>query len=284
MYRLWRSRSYQNPLSNICGMCSGDSHKCDCAPPAKKKKSTKGAATSKQQPPVRRRQHHQRHLCQSARWTTNPSVGIWNKKKTATGLAGWAVPRKRCKAPAGTGQEADKMATFVREAGQGVEAYKSRLREADAWIVSLEEQLRELQQNGAALVPDVPVAAKVGRNNLDEIHRRYAKVLAEIAKKKCSLNNAYGLAGTARSTIRDFLSIAELKIVNEVTYNSIIERLAGPRTAVNQIEQECQIQLHGLLPVVKRLRTSKSLLPLAVDASFYSLTVLLRTTTHKRLL
>ena len=50
-------------------------------------------------------------------------------------------------------------------------------------------------------------------------------MLSTLNEKKCSLNNAYRLTGTARSTIRDFLGIAELKIVNEVTYQSTLERL-----------------------------------------------------------
>ena len=95
-------------------------------------------------------------------------------------------------------------------------------------------------------------------------------VLAVITEQNCSLNNTYRVAGTARSTIRDFLGIAERKIANEVTYNSTIERLTDPRTAVKHIEQECRIQLGGMLPVVKRLRSSKSLLPLSVEDSFYS--------------
>ena len=51
-------------------------------------------------------------------------------------------------------------------------------------------------------------AAKVDRNDLTEIHCRYAAVLSIMNEKKCSLNNAYRLAGTARSTVRDFLGIA----------------------------------------------------------------------------
>lgn len=45
------------------------------------------------------------------------------------------------------------------------------------------------------------------------------------------------------------VGIAELKITNEVTYNSAIERLTDPKTAVKQIERECLIQLRGQLPV-----------------------------------
>ena len=111
---------------------------------------------------------------------------------------------------------------------------------------------------------------KVDRNDLAEIHRQYAAVLSTLNAKKCSLNNAYRLAGTARSTIRDFIGIAELKIVNEVTYQSTLERLGDPKLSVKGIEQECRRQLGGLLPLVKRLRTAKKLLPLALDDAFYS--------------
>ena len=78
-------------------------------------------------------------------------------------------------------------------------------------------------------------AAKVDRNDLAEIHRRYAAVLSTL-NEKCSLDNAYRIAGTARSTIRDFLGIAELKIVNEVTYCSTLERLGDPKLSVKRIE------------------------------------------------
>ena len=107
-------------------------------------------------------------------------------------------------------------------------------------------------------------------NDLTEIHRRYAAVLSIMNEKKCSLNNAYRLAGTARSTVRDFLGIAELRIVNEVTYESTLERLGDPKLSVKRIEQECRRQLGDLLPFVKRLRIAKRLLPMALDDAFYS--------------
>ena len=113
-------------------------------------------------------------------------------------------------------------------------------------------------------------AAKVDRNDLAEIHRRYATVLSSLNEKKCSLNNAYRLAGTARNTMRDFLGIAELKIVNEVTYRSTLERLGDPKLSVKRIELECRRQLGGLLPVVKRLCAAKNMLPLALEDAFYS--------------
>ena len=95
-------------------------------------------------------------------------------------------------------------------------------------------------------------------------------MLSTLNEKKCSLNNAYRLAGTACSTIRDFLGITDLKIVHEVTYQSTLERLGDPRLSVKWIEQECHRQLGGLLPVVKRLRVATKLLSLALEDTFYS--------------
>ena len=72
------------------------------------------------------------------------------------------------------------------------------------------------------------------------------------------------------STIRDFIEIEEVKIVNEVTYQSTLERLGDLKLSVKGIEQECRRQLGGLLPLVKRLRVAKKLLLLALDDAFYS--------------
>ena len=90
-------------------------------------------------------------------------------------------------------------------------------------------------------------------------------MLSTLKEKKCSLKNAYRPAGTAHSTIRDFLAIAELKIVNKVTYQSTLQRLGDQKLSVKRIKQECQRQLGGLLPVVKHLWVAKKLLPLALE-------------------
>ena len=119
---------------------------------------------------------------------------------------------------------------------------------------------------------------KVDRNDLVEIHQGYTVVLSTLNKKKCSLNNAYRLAGTACSAIRDFLGIAELKIVNQVTYQSTMERLRDTKLSVKRIKQECQRrQLAGLLPLVKCLCIAK-LVPLALEDAFYALRALLTKT------
>ena len=52
------------------------------------------------------------------------------------------------------------------------------------------------------------------QQSLSSIHSRYAKVLQVIDDNRCSMANAFRLAGCPRSTVRDFVSIAELKIVD----------------------------------------------------------------------
>ena len=93
-------------------------------------------------------------------------------------------------------QDADEMTDLVRHSEQRVAAYKEELREKDQRIKVLEQRPRAMQN-----------------------------CVVDLQEKKCSLNNAYGLAGTASSTIRDFLVIAELGSVNEVTFQSTLERL-----------------------------------------------------------
>lgn len=70
--------------------------------------------------------------------------------------------------------------------------------------------------------------------------------------------------------IWDFLGVVELRIVNEVTFPSTLERLGEPKLAVKTIEQECQKQLGGLLPILKWLCLTRKLLTLALDNAFYS--------------
>ena len=162
------------------------------------------------------------------------------------------------------------MADMVKENEQRLAAYTRQLKEKDDRIKALEQALQTLKNSSERSSANHEAAAKVDRNDPAEIHRRYAAVLSTLNEKKCSLNNAYRLAGTARSTIRDFIGIAEQKIVNEVTYQSTLERLGDPKLSVKGIEQQCRRQLGGLLPLVKRFRVAKKLLPLALHDAFYS--------------
>ena len=132
-------------------------------------------------------------------------------------------------------QQDAEMAGFVRSAEEKI----AIIQEAQQRIETLWQQLTELQsRETTSAQPDDITTVKVNRNDLGEIHRRYSAVLSIIRERKCSLNNTYRLAGTPRSTILDFLGIAELHIVNKQTYESIMELMSDPKLSVKAIKKE----------------------------------------------
>ena len=252
----------------MCGSCSGDSRKCDCEqPPAKKQKSKKGRrATEKEQPQVAagspEAEPNYKSICRQLQQKNQQLGKAYQDLKAQFDELEDQLAQAQ--------QDADEIADLVRQNELEMATYKDQMKSKDDRIKTLEQQLRTLQNSEPPAATNHQSAAKVDRNDLTEIHRRYAAVLSIMNEKKCSLNNAYRLAGTARSTVRDFLGIAELRIVNEVTYESTLERLGDPKLSVKRIEQECRRQLGDLLPFVKRLRIAKRLLPMALDDAFYS--------------
>jgi len=79
--------------------------------------------------------------------------------------------------------------------------------------------------------------------------------------------NAFRLAGCLRSTVRDFVAIAELKIVDHQEHDRVIRDHAG---SVKKLEATCRRRLRGYLPVMANLRREGKLLPLKFDEPFYT--------------
>ena len=125
------------------------------------------------------------------------------------------------------------MADLVRQSEERVAAHKEEIKEKGKWFKALEEQLRAMPNSDVPSSVNQEASAKADRNDLAEIHRRHAAVLSTLQEKKCSLNQAYRLAGTARSIIRDFLGIAKLRIMNEVRFQSTLlnGEARGPQTS-----------------------------------------------------
>ena len=93
------------------------------------------------------------------------------------------------------------MVDMVRENEQRIATYTEQLKEKDDRIKALEQELRTLNNSFGASSASHEAAVKVDRNDLAEIHRRYVAVLSTLNTKKCSLNNAYRLAGTHDKTL-----------------------------------------------------------------------------------
>ena len=72
---------------------------------------------------------------------------------------------------------------------------------------------------------------------------------------RCSMANAFRLAGCPRSTVRDFVAIAELKIVDHREHDRVIRDHAG---SVKELEAICRTRLGRYLPVLANLRREVS--------------------------
>ena len=57
--------------------------------------------------------------------------------------------------------------------------------------------------------------------DLSLIHAHYNSVLQVLIKENCSLMHAMESYGVARNTLRDFIGICELKIIDRRKYNTI---------------------------------------------------------------
>ena len=78
--------------------------------------------------------------------------------------------------------------------------------------------------------------------------------------------NAFRLAGCLRSTVRDFVAVAELKIMDHREHDRVIHDHAG---SVKELEATCRTRLQRYLPVTANLQREGKLLPLKFDKWFY---------------
>ena len=91
-------------------------------------------------------------------------------------------------------------------------------------------------------------------------------------KKKCSLAKAMTLCGVARNTLRDFIGLCEMKILDKSKYKSIIEEEKGRtgQPSVKAIEMRCRAALSEYKTQSRRYKEEGKLLPFYPTDSFYS--------------
>ena len=77
--------------------------------------------------------------------------------------------------------------------------------------------------------------------------------------------------GVARNTLRNFIGICELRIIDEKKYNTIItmERDRSGKPAVKTIEMRCRAALSEYKAQVKNYKKDGRLLPFFPSESFY---------------
>ena len=119
-----------------------------------------------------------------------------------------------------------------------------RLLQAKKLIADLKAEVQSLlsrndHQEPKQQTPQQQSEAELGHVNshsLSSIHSRYVKVLQVIHDNCCSMANAFRLAGCQRCTLRDFVVIAELKMVDHREHDRVIRDHAG---SVKEFEVTC---------------------------------------------
>lgn len=77
--------------------------------------------------------------------------------------------------------------------------------------------------------------------------------------------------GVARNTLRDFIGICELKIIDKKKYKTItaMERDRSGKPAVKTIEKRCRAPLNEYKAQAKKYKEDGRLLPFYPSESFY---------------
>ena len=108
--------------------------------------------------------------------------------------------------------------------------------------------------------------------NLDGIHERYEGVLEIFKKKNCSLVQAMRDFDVPRNTIRDYIGMCELKIIDLEKYHSVVqqERGAKGKAPIKNIESRCREALSGYRAQSNKLKEEGKLLPFYPNKNFFA--------------
>ena len=164
---------------------------------------------------------------------------------------------------------AQELADLVKTKHKVIEEPKNSLVEARNRVSAMEEEICSLQANRAEAEDEEhgeQITHCVSTYNLENIHERYTKVLGILNKEQCSMANAFQLARCPCSTIRDFVAIAKLKIIDAREHEHVTCEHAG---SVKQLELACRRCLRRYLPLLTTMQREGRLLPLTFDPRFY---------------
>ena len=108
--------------------------------------------------------------------------------------------------------------------------------------------------------------------NLAGVHARYMHVLSICKRQEDKpLAEALREAKVARNTIRDFLGLAELKILDERKYEDAIAgvRREVEKPSVKHFERACRLEVLKYFDELNEKKSKKTLLPFMTQKSFY---------------
>ena len=168
--------------------------------------------------------------------------------------------------------DAEELANLVRTKCEAIKTLEKRLVEAKKLIASLKQELQSARNSSSVTEPQHPDPPQqqstcVSSHSLSSIHSRYDKLLQTMKDNNCSMANAYRLSGCPRSTLQDFIAIAELKKVDSRVFEIALTSYQGE--SVRELEKMCRKSLGRYMLLMSTMRREGQLLPLKFDQRFY---------------
>ena len=109
-------------------------------------------------------------------------------------------------------KDAEQLANLVQTKSEAIKVLHTKLAQAKNTIADLKAEVETLRSNNEP--QQQQQSGPVSTHSLAAIHDRYQNVLRTISENGCSMANALRLTGCRRSTLRDFVALAELKLVD----------------------------------------------------------------------
>ena len=171
-------------------------------------------------------------------------------------------------------KEAEELANLVWNKDEVIKNLERHLLNAKRVIAELRAEMR--RRNQPAPQEDPPASQQQPQQTADihtstqslaNIHEQYDQVLQTMKENRCSMACAFRLAGCPRSTLRDFVAIAELKKVASMELDLVLRDQEVK--SVRDLEVVCRKRLRRYIPVMSNMRREGQLLPMKFEARFY---------------
>ena len=112
-------------------------------------------------------------------------------------------------------KDAEELANLVQIKSEAIKTLQTKLVDAKRTIAELKAKLKTLRQCTVDEPQQQPQQKDDTRTSTHSLATRYQRVLQILRENNCSMANAFWLAGCPRSTLGDFIAIAELRILDE---------------------------------------------------------------------
>ncbi|KAK2562550.1 hypothetical protein P5673_014229 [Acropora cervicornis] len=244
----------------ICKSCGSDYRQCECETVNRQSRPNKRQRNAEAQEIGNNKELQKRY--DSLLKDHERLAQAFRNQEKETQLLGQQLEEKE-KEYEEEANDAEELANLVRTKCEAIKTLEKRLVDAKKLIASLKQELQSARNISSVTEPQHPdppqqQSTRVSSHSLSSIHSRYDKVLQTMKDNNCSMANAYRLSGCPRSTLRDFIAIAELKKVDSRGFEIALANYQGE--SVRELEKMCRKSLGRYMPLMSTMRREGQLL------------------------